>query len=86
MSKLVERLRNFTARCDNAVDANGYGNLPASPDAVAGWKEAGALAREAADEIERLQSLAGAVTPGPSLAEIKMNLTDPGHRGWNDPN
>ena len=33
-----------------------------------------ALFTEAADEIERLQSLLGAVTPGQSVADIKQHL------------
>ncbi len=32
------------------------------------------LYREAADEIERLQSLLGAVSPGKSVADIKEHL------------
>lgn len=32
------------------------------------------ICRQAADEIERLQSICGAVTPGQSVADIKQHL------------
>jgi hypothetical protein len=58
MSDLVQRLRDAHSM---ALQAD-YGRAQA------------ALYKEAADEIERLQSLAGAVTPGQSVADIKEYL------------
>ena len=42
-----------------------------------GLDEATGLMREAADEIERLQKFAGAVTSGYSVSEIKEMLRTP---------
>lgn len=55
MSDLVERLR-----AAQAAMIRGEQNLSSA-----------GLHGEAADEIERLQSLAGAVSPGPSLSDLK---------------
>ena len=56
MSDLVERLRKAAIECEK----NSYALEPI-----------GALLKEAADEIERLRSVAGAVSRGPSQREIK---------------
>ena len=58
MSDLVQRLRDAHSM---ALQADFGGSLAR-------------LCKEAADEIERLQSLAGAVTPGQSVADIKEHL------------
>jgi delta 1-pyrroline-5-carboxylate dehydrogenase len=62
MSDLVARLRTFEVQ-DDVSDSNA--------DMIKG------LMREAADEIERLQRLAGAVTAGESFSEIRRHVKRP---------
>ena len=65
MSDLVERLRQIQNTKDGQIDW-----LPPN-----GWAAPlSKLCGDAADEIERLQSLLGAVTPGQSVADIKQHL------------
>jgi hypothetical protein len=61
---VVDELRRWAAlRVGDPIPTNGWGE-PLT-----------ALFNEAIAEIERLRSLAGAVTRGPSLADIKAKLT-----------
>ena len=65
MSDLVERLRQIQNTKGGRIDW-----LPPN-----GWAEPlSKLCGDAADEIERLRSLAGAVSPGQSVADIKEHL------------
>lgn len=66
MSDLVNRLReieNASEYPPEWLPANGWGLVLA------------ALCGEAANEIQRLRSLAGVVSAGPSLAELKVRLS-----------
>ena len=72
---LVERLRNPQYFMESAST----GSLATMGTAVSRLDETAALAtmREAADEIERLQRLAGAVTQGESFRDIREQTKRP---------
>jgi len=73
MDDLVERLRNpvWFMVAEPSGNASGVGTSVAKLDE----QSAIAIMRDAADEIERLRSLAGALTPGKSFAEISDEVS-----------
>jgi hypothetical protein len=70
MSDLVNRLRSRAQEAHDQIDAAGYGNVAASTELIDRLKSWEAMFMEAADEIEKLRSLIGSLSPNGSFREI----------------